>query len=451
MSSLLHDVRRDGFISSLGRFMAEPGRVDRIEVEKLRSMFLPKLTPEGRKLLRDNSDFVGTQLKHYGVQFEEPNSSFGRRTTPTALLKAALTAGKCDQVPDHIIKLQNEMHEEWLSDCTPEELSSYPEWVMQKYFLSDGQANRLKTTGVIGIPLDRHSEYRSGNMIEAATMIPGLHHKKAFGPKTQVIFMGWDEAAVGKAANQHSSDETRRLKDKESERENGREKLHQDYLLKLGRKTEDVSPIGRYNVDCAPIENGFLDKPTDLVLNIHRTETPGIFKVAFDFGVVEGVMLMCLEEVALDKYCAQAGRGHEENSADSLDEEDSEEDLVDGGGISTKKNLKLGNKRGRPASKTSMARAKIQKTGNDRALQYHLKLKCREKSEGMIYFQESDGTINFDNEKLASFEGLVDLPIIGQGVSFSARKISDVPRPSRKNWADYSERQYEMERVNRWH
>ncbi|KAJ5995326.1 hypothetical protein N7481_002303 [Penicillium waksmanii] len=314
-------------------------------------MFLPKLTPEGRKLLRDNSDFVGTQLKHYGVQFEEPKSS-GRSTTPTTLLKAALTAGKCDQVPKHIVKLQNE--------------------------------------------------------------------------------------------------ETRRLKDKESDWETRREKVHQDYLLKLARKKEDVSLIGRYLVDSEPIEDGFLDKATDLVLNIHRTDTPGIFKVNFDFGVVEGVMLMCLEKVALDKYCAQAGREHDDNSADSLDEEGSEEDLVDEGGISTKKNLKLGNKRGWPASKTSMTRAKIQKTGKDRALQYLLKLKCREKSEGMIYFQESDGTINFDNEKLASFDGLVDLPIIGQGVSFSARKISDLPRPSGKNWADYSERQYEMGRINRW-
>lgn len=69
-----NDIRRDGFVSAFGRFMAVPGRMDRIEGSQLRSMFLPKLSPAGQKALRDNPDFVRSQLKHYGCSSKNVNS-----------------------------------------------------------------------------------------------------------------------------------------------------------------------------------------------------------------------------------------------------------------------------------------------------------------------------------------------------------------------------------------
>lgn len=60
-----NDIRRDAFISGFGRFMVDPGRMDRIEGSQLRSMFLPKLSREGQKALSKNSRFVRSQLKHY--------------------------------------------------------------------------------------------------------------------------------------------------------------------------------------------------------------------------------------------------------------------------------------------------------------------------------------------------------------------------------------------------
>ena len=168
-------IRRDGFISAFGRFMTEPGRMDRVEGSQLRRMYLPKLSREGQKELRYNSNFIRSQLQHYGVRFEEREFS----GQGTALMKAALQARKCDQVPDHIINLQNQMHEEWLSASTLGVISAQPDWVMQKYFLSAGQPDRTKTTTVVGIPFDRFSG-RSGKMIEAASKVTGLHHMKAF-------------------------------------------------------------------------------------------------------------------------------------------------------------------------------------------------------------------------------------------------------------------------------
>lgn len=88
----------------------------------------------GRRQLDDDyfNNFVRGQLKHYGVQFDERNFS-GKGAI---LMKKVLQAGKRDKVPDHIAELRDQMHTEWLNKCTPEELSNYPEFAMERYFLS---------------------------------------------------------------------------------------------------------------------------------------------------------------------------------------------------------------------------------------------------------------------------------------------------------------------------
>lgn len=63
---------------------------------------------------------------------------------------------------------------------------------MEKYFLSSGQPDPTKTTMMIGIRLPRHGSYRAGQVREAASKVAGLHQETGLGPKTQIIFMGWD-------------------------------------------------------------------------------------------------------------------------------------------------------------------------------------------------------------------------------------------------------------------
>lgn len=439
------DIRRDGFSSAFGRFKADPGRMDRIEGSRLRSMFLPKLSREGQKVLRDNFGFVRSQLKHYGVQFEE-REFFGNGA---ALMKKALQAGKCDQVPEHIANLEKQMHAEWLSKRTPEQLSGDPDWVMQKYFLTAGQPDRTKSTPVVGIPLDQYSGYRSGNMVNAASKVAGLHHMRAFGPKTQVVFMGWDRAAVEKAANQHPVEEARRLQEAEDERKKKREKIHMDYLNRRSQRTANATPVGSYIVDSDVFEREWPDMAKDLSLDIHQTDTPDVFKADFDFGVLQGVMIVCSEMAALDEYCHQASSDDNFYWNNSIDEEEFEKEADDEDIVPSKKNVKLGAKRNAPASK-SMKKPKKYKKGQGQPREYLLKLKCREMGECMIFFQAYNGTITFKDKNLASFKGVADFPRVGRGVSFFARKISDFPRSSRRDWKDYSGRQYEIERVNRW-
>lgn len=185
--------------TGLGRFQAEPGPMDRVEGARLRSMFLPKLSREGQKAIGDNLSFVRCQLNHYGVQIEEKEFS----GNGTALMKKVLQEGKCDRVPGHILELQQKMHVEWLGQRTPAQLSTLPDYVIAKYFLSFGQPDPTKTTFIVGIPLGRDIDVYSEEMTKAASNIAGLYHKKALGLKTHTLFIGWDAAAVEKAASGH--------------------------------------------------------------------------------------------------------------------------------------------------------------------------------------------------------------------------------------------------------
>lgn len=87
--STLEDVCRNGFTYGFGRFLAG-GRVERVEGARLRAMFLPRLTPEATRLLREHRYFVRAQLQHYGVDFDEQEFS----GNGTHLLKKSLQAGK---------------------------------------------------------------------------------------------------------------------------------------------------------------------------------------------------------------------------------------------------------------------------------------------------------------------------------------------------------------------
>lgn len=76
------------------------------------------------------------------------------------LLKQALQDGECDKVSDHISELREDMHTEWLDTLKPEQMSSNPEWVMDKYFLTSGLLDQMKTDTVVGITLPQHNSRR---------------------------------------------------------------------------------------------------------------------------------------------------------------------------------------------------------------------------------------------------------------------------------------------------
>ncbi|TGJ82961.1 hypothetical protein E0Z10_g5812 [Xylaria hypoxylon] len=429
--------RRDGFQCAFGKFYATPGCVERVQGSVLRASFLPKLTPAGNEYLRDSygDHFVRSQLKHYGVQFDDSEIT----GNGTQLLEKVLQAGKCDQVPPHITELRDEMHTEWLAQLTPEEFLGHPEWIMERYFLTSGQPDRAKTTMVVGFPFDSYSSHRPDQLVEAAGNISRLHHATSYGSKTQMVFIGWDSAAVGWAAKSHSDNEAEAIKAADTEREVGRSELHDDYLKALARKNwiNVYSPVGTYIVDCKEIEEQWPDEADDLSLDIRAADEPGIYKASFDFGMLEGVMIIGEDEMSVERYCSQLdGEGD--------DEEDSSKDERKSG--SKRKYVADAPKfcgRGRLPKKA--------KSSASRSRKYHLKLRCAETMESMIHHQPEDGTITFTGENMASFTGEASFPSVGTAVTFTARKTSDSVHGQGNSWSDYSETAYEEVLVGRWY
>jgi hypothetical protein len=82
------EIRRDGFRSSNGRFRTLNGG-ERVSTERLKAAFLPKLTPEGKKMVQDDT-FVRSQLQHYGLG-DVPGVETG---CGTLAMKKALLAGQ---------------------------------------------------------------------------------------------------------------------------------------------------------------------------------------------------------------------------------------------------------------------------------------------------------------------------------------------------------------------
>jgi hypothetical protein len=447
------EITRDGFACSYGRFYAIPGKVERVESPALRRMFLPKLAPEGRGAIAASygDNFVRGQLKHYDVPFNEGEIS----GNGTLLMKKLLQAGRCDEVPDRITELREQMHAEWLNKRTAEQLSNHPEWVMERYFLSSGRPDRTKTTMVVGIPFDQSSQYRAGQMCEAARKVAGLHQKTAVGPKTKTIFMGWNSEAVSARAKGHANNEAKAVRAVEDKRESERARMHTDYLRTLERKETSrdhkaYSPVGSYIVNCEKINDGWPDEADDLSLDIRQTKEPGVFEASFDFGALEGVMIISSKKNKLEQYCSQLDRGAEFNSDDSEEGDWDEGDCDDEEDKDDETSTKFSKKRKAEAPRGRGRPPKKPKAGAAQPRIYLLKLKCRETGEGVIEYTAEEGTITFKDHSLTSFTGKANLPFISEGVAFSARKIADAPSSPGNSWADYSEEAYDYARVNRW-
>lgn len=452
------DITRDGFRCADGRFYAQ-GRVERIEGSHLRRIFLPRLTAEANLLIRDRRDFVRGQLQHYGVDYDE--SAFSGNGT--VLLKKMLQAGRCDKVPAHIEALRAEMHAEWLEQQSEEDLSGSPSLIMEKYFVdSSGKPDPAKTTKVIGIPYPWSSDYRTGQLRETADRISGLHHATGRG-STQTIYLGWDRDAVEQAAKNHAGREAKESQAKADSREAERTARHDKYLAdakkpKFGPR--GPSPIGRYMIDCEEIEGNWPDLAGDMTLAIGITTKPGIYQASFDFGVITGFILLSANEDDLDDFCAEQEKHRDYYGTDSSGDDDEEEDDEDDDDneadeIEDEEEAAItvpGSKRkavaaartttrGRPAKKAKAA-------GNPK--KFFLRLKHRDTGTGEIHSTAEKGTINFGPPNLSSFTGQADMAGIGQGVVFTARKVSAMPPKLSDSWENYSQAAYERARVRRW-
>ncbi|KAH6623406.1 hypothetical protein F5144DRAFT_623373 [Chaetomium tenue] len=444
-----HSIVRYGFTYEYGRFYAK-GRVECVSSSRLESMFLPRLTQEASSLLRTNCRaFVRGQLQHYGVDYDEREIS----GNGALLLKKMLLAGKCDEVPDYIEELKSEMHAEWLARQSDEFLSGHPGWVIEKYFVDrSGEPATTRTTRVVGIPYPLSSNRLPGQLRQAAQQLCGLHHATGFGT-TQTIYLGWNRGAVEEAATHHAAEESRANQAKADVRERERAFSHDKYLASIRNPYDSgavvPSPVGQYMIDCPEIEANYSDdvRNFDLTLEIHETSRLGVYQATFNFGVIEGMMMLCHDEGVLEEFCSE--NDHEGYDTDlECEDEDKDSDIED---ESSDDETAVGSKRKATSTKPGVHPPKKLKMGpGSKPKKYFVRFKSRETGTGQINSDAEKGTITFGAPDLSAFTGKVDMGSIGSGVIFKARKVSACAPELRDSWSCYSEAAYEYARVSRW-
>ncbi|OTB05704.1 hypothetical protein M426DRAFT_72762 [Hypoxylon sp. CI-4A] len=428
-------ICRDGFQFAYDRFLALPGQVDRVETSALDDMFLPKLTPAATRALRNNFHFVEGQLKHYGVEYNDDELT----GNGTNLLKKMLMAGKLDKVPDKIEKLKAELSEEWHNQLTIEELVDInPGWLLKKYFLGlSGNPDRSKTTDVLVLPLPPRSTYRAGKVIGLLKDVKDLHHDR----KGDALYVCWDPVKLRDAAEGHFERLQQQQQKEQEARDQERQAAHSDYLRRTQSSNGEgsCSPVGSYIVDCTAIEENWPGEAENMTLEIHATDEQGVFEAQYDFGMIEGMMILCASKSTLDEYCDQLDR-EDAPSDDELSEDDSQSE-EDRRILSSK----------RPAERNRGRLPKKAKEQNDdESKTFFVQLKARENGEGEISPIADKGTLKFKDFRFASFAAKVDINFVSRDVSFSALKVSDTPQYGRDSWSAYSEVAHERACRARW-
>lgn len=188
-------------------------------------------------------------------------------------------------------------------------------------------------------------------------------------------------------------------------------------------------------VDCPKIESNWPDKATEMTLAIATTSIPGLYQANFDFGILEGVMMISADESLLGMF------------SDSDNHNYGEDNLNDD--LPTGSKRKAGKSGGRAPKAAKTAAANI-KSSTTKPTTFFLRSRSRETGEGEIDPTSSKGTLAF-KPNYAVINGTADLQCVGSNVPFTARKVSRVLLKSQEGWEDFSWAVYEHERVSRWY
>ncbi|CAI7648105.1 unnamed protein product [Penicillium pancosmium] len=200
----------------------------------------------------------------------------------------------------------------------------HPDWLMDRHFLASGRPDHLRTPCLVKITPRDYGTHGPDGIIEAAGRVSGLHCQKAVGPKTHVVFMGWNAPYFEEKKEMQIKElkkiimEVKRREQVKEKRRRHREREQRlaDNLDTLMRETGNNissiamptrSPVGSYDVHCEKFEGQW--KKHDLIIDIEKTATPGLFEAPFDFGVLEGIMIICGSQSRLKEYRDRADRG----------------------------------------------------------------------------------------------------------------------------------------------
>lgn len=315
---------------------------------------------------------------------------------------------------------------------------------MNYYFLTNGRPDPSKTPKPLALYglKDRMEVYITTHRIDGLRATNGGF----YGERT--ICIGWDSEDLHSFAREVAKEDEKAQKEKQDAKWEKDMEMHQQYVSDLqknslsrcnqDKKSKDRTLFylhrcrGSYIVKCDPVRDEWPnDAENGFTLDI--SESMGEVLIAsFNFGVIEGTMLLSTSEASLEAY----GRTAPEPEPEFM----SESELSDSDDPDTKKRHELKRTLARAAVLTkyknirSMKRRRVAPSESRRV---YFRIRGQEVGEGDIFDTES-GHIEFLSDDCAAFTGLAYwFPYFAKDVEFKGYKVSDTPRRTAERWESF--------------
>lgn len=329
------------------------------------------------------------------------------------------------------------------------------------YFMTNGEPDQTKTPE----PFAMYGFSGRAELHHMAEKVPGLHTISGGTDGNRTLCIGWNRLAVSHLAMAVSNQAHEEEKKKQEAEWKEAMEEHQDYVSNLGqggspqRKTTQTGKgkpsrcfelrrcIGSYIVKCDTVSDGW-SSTGGFTMDI-REGKGGTLMADYDFGMIQGTMLLSQSEETLD---ALAGTGDDSDdcSDDASNSEDEDDDDSDDEEKRARRKRRLA-KDVTASKKYAAPSSKRRKVTPSLARRVYYRLRGRETGEGEIIHEQEPGHLDFLNGNCATFVGLAyHFPYVGKNVEFRGYKVSDVPKRRAEEWDNFSFGAYEFARRNRW-
>lgn len=316
-----------------------------------------------------------------------------------------------------------------------------------KYFLDgvNGKPAPAKTPE----PVRLDSFFRNkGRLYSVYGSIPGLNIVTADNKYGSMItFLGWDSAKIKSqvadmAAERAKKEEEEEAKKRAEEEKKWNEAIEPHLMYKVGYNPP-TGPltlegiVGSYIVMCETIQNGW-DTIDALTLDICKPDEPDTTLAAFDFGPLEGTMLLAMSEDAVHKRRQILDATPEDSEGEGEYDVYGEPLAAEHPPTPPKPRLAINRRLGEAP----------------RPGRVYLNWAGRETGEGEIEvsYDDSphDGYLDFNESRLTAQGVLRNISFIGKEVELSLFKVADTPSKEPEEWSYLGERRHDYEASARW-
>ncbi|KAK4085237.1 uncharacterized protein Triagg1_227 [Trichoderma aggressivum f. europaeum] len=336
---------------------------------------------------------------------------------------------------------------------TPSERAALdPERFLAMYFLTDGRPDATKVRKALA--LHNVQNVRKFEKMAKKT-VPGLYTWNGPDRFASNVYIGWDIDEVVDLGMRTSKDEEKANKAQQKALWEQQLERHREYVAQARVGEPSKGPKkhpegfsldrckGSYVIHCKETTEEYLSilKGHTLTMDIwSRDETT--LCAAFDFGILEGTMILGMTEDLLKDDPFESDQDLEARFSDEdVDEIDPEEEI--------RRFQISANRRKRKATEAELAElaAKRQAKEMRRAAEpvpeflqrrVYFRLRSRLTAVGDINPAPEAGHLDFRSDDCVEFSGRVYLlSWIGKNVWFRGHKVSDTPRVEPEDWSSF--------------